>query len=175
MGLSSGTCERRTAGQNSASQQPDLSKEWMFQGNVAFQNVSEVDWDHVNDPVPDEVCKGFQEAGEQLKALFSEKLPVEIEYIVIIRYIAQISCDVHQNEKSYDTWAYLYVDMLLHRDVTRYSKGVGGFDFVVQYRARTSHLDKDLGRNPLLGGADSARDPRFSGGAITLQSEHKSI
>jgi hypothetical protein len=70
----------------------------MFQGNVAFPNVSEVDWDHVKDPVPDEVRKGFPEVGEQLKASFSENSPAEIEYIVIISYIAEISCDMYQNE-----------------------------------------------------------------------------
>ena len=47
----------------------------MFQGNVAFPNLSEVDWDDVNDPVPDEVRKGFPEVGEQLKATFSENSP----------------------------------------------------------------------------------------------------
>jgi hypothetical protein len=72
MGQSSGTCGRGTARQDSASQQPDSSKEWMFQGNVAVPNVSEVDWDDVNDPVPDEVRKGFPEVGEQLKASFSK-------------------------------------------------------------------------------------------------------
>jgi hypothetical protein len=30
---------------------------------------------------------------------FSKNSPVEIEYIVIIRDIAQVSCDVHQNKK----------------------------------------------------------------------------
>ncbi len=57
--------------------------------------VSEVDLDHINDPVPDEVRKGFPEVGEQLKA-FSENWPAEIEYIVIISDIAEVSCDVHQ-------------------------------------------------------------------------------
>jgi hypothetical protein len=50
----------------------------MFQENVAFPNVCEVDWDHVSDPVPDEVrcvCKGFPEVGGQLKATFSENSP----------------------------------------------------------------------------------------------------
>jgi hypothetical protein len=68
----------------------------MFQGNAAFPNVSEVDWEHVNDPVPpaDEVRKGFPEVGEQLKASFSVNSPAEIEFIVIISY-AEVSCDVH--------------------------------------------------------------------------------
>jgi hypothetical protein len=51
------------------------SKEWMFQGNVAVPNVSKVDWDNVNDPVSDEVRKGFPEVGGQLKATFSENSP----------------------------------------------------------------------------------------------------
>ena len=72
MGQSSVTCGRGTARRDSASQQPDSSKEWMFQGNIAFPNVSEVDWDHINDPVPDEVRKEFQEVGEQLKTPFSK-------------------------------------------------------------------------------------------------------
>ena len=70
-----------------------------------------MDWDDVNDPVPDEVRKGFTEVGERLKASFSENSPAEIEYIVIIGYIAEVSCDVHQSE------VYLHVDMLLHSDV----------------------------------------------------------
>ena len=45
MGQSSGTCGRGTARRDSASQQPDSSKEWMFQGIVAVPNLSEVDWD----------------------------------------------------------------------------------------------------------------------------------
>ena len=73
----------------------------MFQGNVAFPNVSEVDCDHVNDPVPDEVRKGFPEVGERLKASFSraENSPADIDYIVIFSDIVEFSCDVHQNEK----------------------------------------------------------------------------
>ena len=58
-----------------------------------------MDWDDVNDPVPDEVRKGFTEVGERLKASFSENSPAEIEYIVIICDIADVSCDVHQNIK----------------------------------------------------------------------------
>ena len=63
MGQSSVTCGRGTARRDSASQQPDSSKEWMFQGNVAVPNLSEVDWDNDNDRVPDEVRKGFPEIG----------------------------------------------------------------------------------------------------------------
>jgi hypothetical protein len=37
----------------------DSFKEWMFHGNVELPNASEVDWDHVNDPVQDKVRKGF--------------------------------------------------------------------------------------------------------------------
>jgi hypothetical protein len=98
MGQSPGTCGSGTARQYSAPQQLDSSEEWMFQGNFAFLNVSEVDWDHVNDPAPDEVRKGFPEVGEQLKASFSENSPAEIECIAIISDIAEVSCDVHQNE-----------------------------------------------------------------------------
>ena len=47
----------------------------MFQGNVSFPNLSEVDWDDNNDRVPDEVRKGFQDIGEELKALFSKNAP----------------------------------------------------------------------------------------------------
>jgi hypothetical protein len=79
MGQSSGTCGRRTARRDSAaisaSQQPDSSKEWMFQGIVAVPNLSEVDWDDVKDRVPDEVRKGFPEVGEELKASFSKHAP----------------------------------------------------------------------------------------------------
>jgi hypothetical protein len=57
MGQSYGTCGHGTSRQDSAYQQPDLYKEWMFQGIVAVPNVSEVVWDDVNDPVPDEVRK----------------------------------------------------------------------------------------------------------------------
>jgi hypothetical protein len=98
MGQSYGTCGCRTAQQDSASWQPDLSKKWMFQGN-AVPNESKVVWDDVKDPVPDEVRKEFPEVGEQLKTSFSKILPAEIEYIVIIGNIAQISCDVHQKKK----------------------------------------------------------------------------
>ena len=45
MGQSSGTCGRGTARRDLAFQQLDSSKEWMFQGNVAVPNLSEVDWD----------------------------------------------------------------------------------------------------------------------------------
>ena len=75
IGQSPGACRSGTARRNSAPQQLDSSKEWMFQGNVAFPNLSEVDWDDVNDPVPDEVRKGFPEVGGQLKATFSENSP----------------------------------------------------------------------------------------------------
>ena len=71
-GQSPGTCGSGTARRNSAPQQLDLSKEWMFQGNAAFPNLSEVGWDHVNDPVPDEVRQGFAEVGERLKASFRD-------------------------------------------------------------------------------------------------------
>ena len=49
------------------------------------------------------MCKGFPEVGERLKASFSENSPAEnpeIEYIVIISYIAEVSRDVRQNEKN---------------------------------------------------------------------------
>jgi hypothetical protein len=75
IGQSFGICGRGSARQDSASQQPYSSKEWMFQGNVAVPNVSKVDWDNVNDPVSDEVRKGFPEVGGQLKATFSENSP----------------------------------------------------------------------------------------------------
>ena len=99
MGQSSVTCGRGTARRDSASQQPDSSKEWMFQGNVAVPNLSEVDWDDDKDLVPDEVRKGFPEVGEELKASFSKNAPAEIEYIVIVSNIEKVSCEVHQNEK----------------------------------------------------------------------------
>ena len=64
-------------------------------GKCCVSNLSEVDWDDVNDPVPDEVRKGFPEVGERLKASFSENSPAEIEFIVITSYIAEVNCDVH--------------------------------------------------------------------------------
>ena len=99
MGQSSVTCGRGTARRDSASQQPDSSKEWMFQGNVAVPNLSEVDWDNDNDRVPDEVRKRFPAVGEELKASFSENAPAEIEYIVIVSDIEKVSCEMYQNEK----------------------------------------------------------------------------
>ncbi len=63
MGQSSGTCGRGTERRDSASQQPDSSKEWMFQGIVAVPNFSEVDWDDDKDRVPDEYAWGFQKSG----------------------------------------------------------------------------------------------------------------
>ena len=69
------------------------------------------------------------------------------EYIVIISDIAEVSCDVHQNENN--------LGVPVRGYATCYSKRVGGFDSAVQYRARTSQLDKDLWRNPLLGGSGS--------------------
>jgi hypothetical protein len=70
MGQSSGSCGQGTTRQDSASQQPGSSKEWMFQGNVAVPNLSlsERDWDDDNDRVSDEVRKEFQEVGEEFKA-----------------------------------------------------------------------------------------------------------
>jgi hypothetical protein len=117
MGQSPGTCGSGTARQNSAPQQLDSSKEWMFQGDVAFPNLCEVDWDDVNDPVPDEVSKGFPEVGERLKASFSETSPAKIEYIVIISNIAEVNCDVHQNEKYLGVPVRGYV--ATYRSVTR--------------------------------------------------------
>jgi hypothetical protein len=99
MGQSSGTCGRGTARRDSASQQPDSSKKWMFQGIVAVPNLSEVDWDDDKDRVPDEVRKGFPEVGEELKASFSKNAPAEIEYNVIVSDIEKVSCEVHQNQK----------------------------------------------------------------------------
>jgi hypothetical protein len=72
MGQSSVTCGRGTARRDSPSQQPDSSKEWMFEGNIAVPNLSDVDGDDDNDRVPDEVRKGFPEVGEELKASFSK-------------------------------------------------------------------------------------------------------
>jgi hypothetical protein len=129
MGQSYGFCGRGTARQDSASLQPDLSKEWMFQGSVAVPNASEVVWDDVNasDPVPEEVRNGFPEVGEQLKKSFSKISPAKIEYIVIISDIAQVSCDVHHVQVC------LYVEMLLHRDVLIKRSGRIRFGGVVQY------------------------------------------
>ena len=75
MGHTSANCGRGTARRDSASQQPDSSKEWMFEGIVAVPNLSEVDWDDDKDRVPDEVRKGFPEVGEELKASFSKNAP----------------------------------------------------------------------------------------------------
>jgi hypothetical protein len=75
MGQSSVPCGRGTARRDFASQQPDSSKKWMFEGIVAVPNLSEVDWDDNKDRVPDEVRKGFPEVGEELKASFSKNAP----------------------------------------------------------------------------------------------------
>jgi hypothetical protein len=99
MGQSSVPCGRGTARRDSTSQQPDSSKEWMFQGIVAVPNLSEVDWDDDKDRISDEVREGFPEVGEELKASFSKNAPAEIEYIVIVSDIEKVSCEVHQNEK----------------------------------------------------------------------------
>jgi hypothetical protein len=72
----------------------------MFQENVAVLNVtyvSEVAWDNINDPVPDEVRKGFPEVGKELKASLSKNAPAKIEFIV--SNIEKVSCDVHQNSE----------------------------------------------------------------------------
>ena len=98
MGQSSGTCGRGTARRDFASQQPESSKEWMFEGNVAVPNPSGVYWDDINEKVPDEVRKGFPKVGDQLKASFSQNAPAEIEHIVIVSDIEMISCQVYQNE-----------------------------------------------------------------------------
>jgi hypothetical protein len=129
MGQSSVTCGRGTARRDSASQQPDSSKEWMFEGNVAVPNLSEVDWDDDDDRVSDEVRKGFPEVGEELKASFSKNAPAEIEYIVIVSYIEKVSCKVQQNEKC---WEYLYAVTLLHCDVLIERSGRIQFGSVVQ-------------------------------------------
>jgi hypothetical protein len=75
MGHTSATCRSGTARRDSASQQQDLSKEWMFEGIVAVSNLSEVDWDNDKDRVQDEVRKGFPEVREELKASFSKNAP----------------------------------------------------------------------------------------------------
>jgi hypothetical protein len=92
MGQSSVTCGRGTARRDSASQQPDSYKEWMFEGKVAVPNLSEVGWDDDNVRVPDEVRKGSPEVWEELKASFSENALAEIDYIVIVSDIEKISC-----------------------------------------------------------------------------------
>ena len=92
MGQSSESCKRGTARRDSASQQPESSYEWMFEGNVSVHNSSGADWDIDNEPVPDEVRKGFPEVGEDLKASFSKNAPAEIKYIVIVSYIEKVSC-----------------------------------------------------------------------------------
>ena len=70
MGQSSGTCGRGTARQDSASQEQETSKEWMFVGNVAVPNPSGVYWDDINEKVPDEVRKGFQKSGSSSRRHF---------------------------------------------------------------------------------------------------------
>ena len=75
MGQSSGTSGRGTARRDSASQQPESSKEWMFEGTVAVPNLSGVDWDDENERVPDEVRKDFLEIGEGLQEQFSRNAP----------------------------------------------------------------------------------------------------
>ena len=91
MGQSSGTCGRGTALRDSASQQPESSKEWMFVGNVSVHNPSGADWDIENDPVPDEVHKGFPKVSEDLKASFSENAPAEIVFVAIFSDVEKVS------------------------------------------------------------------------------------
>jgi hypothetical protein len=86
----------------------------MFDGNVAVPSQSEVDWDDDNDPVPNEVRKGFPEVGEELKASFSKNAPAEIEYIVIVSYIEKVSCKVQQNKKTRGVPVRVYVATLRH-------------------------------------------------------------
>jgi hypothetical protein len=100
----------------------------MFQGNVAVQNLSEVDWDD-NDGVPDEVREGFPEVGEELKASFSINAPAKIEYNVIVSYIERLVVKCTRTKKC---CAYLYVVMLLHRDVFIERSGRIRFSGVVQ-------------------------------------------
>jgi hypothetical protein len=115
MSQSSGTCGRGKARRDLVSQQLDSSKEWMFQGNVAVPNLSEVDWDDDNDRVPDEVRKGFSEVWEELKASFSKNAPAEIEYIVIVSNIEKVSCEVQlsaperKNAGRTCTWLCCYI------------------------------------------------------------------
>ena len=91
MGQSSESCGRGTARRDSASQQPESSYEWMFEGNVSVHNSSGADWDIDNEPVPDEVREGFPEVGEDLKASFSENAPAEIVFVAIFSDIEKVS------------------------------------------------------------------------------------
>ena len=91
MGQSSGTSGRGTARRDSSSQQPESSYEWMFEGNVSVHNSSGADWDIDNEPVPDEVRKGFPEVGEDLKASFSENAPAEIVFVAIFSDVEKVS------------------------------------------------------------------------------------
>ncbi len=65
MGQSSGSSGRRTARalQDSASQNPDSSKEWMFHWSVETKNPCVAEWarDHDKNPVPCEIRQAFPE------------------------------------------------------------------------------------------------------------------
>jgi hypothetical protein len=103
MGQSSGlgTSGRTTARaqQDSASQNLDSSKNWMFNGRVATLNPCGVEWDHDNDPIPDEISQAFAEIGDALKVSFSKNAPAEIEYIVIVSDIEDVGFHWHNNEQ----------------------------------------------------------------------------
>jgi hypothetical protein len=101
MGQSYGTCGRGTARQDSASQQQDSSKEWMLQGIVTVPILSEVVGTTSMTQYRMRHSKSVQKSLSRwgLKASFSIKKPAEIECILIISDIAQVSCDVNQNEK----------------------------------------------------------------------------
>ena len=82
MGQSTGTFGRRIARalQDSASQNPDSSKEWMLDGRVATLNQCgvELEWDHYNDPstvsLRDTASVSRNQGKVILRLLFPQKL-----------------------------------------------------------------------------------------------------
>jgi hypothetical protein len=94
----SGTSESKMSQQDSASQHPNFSKEWMFEGLIAFPSQCGVDWDG-DGRVPDKIRQEFSEIGESLEQHFSRLAPAEIEYIMIFSNVLACSTKEHRNEK----------------------------------------------------------------------------
>jgi hypothetical protein len=71
----------------------------MFNGHVAMLNPCGVEWDHNNDPLPDEISQVFPEIWNVLKVSFSKNAPAEIKYIVMVSYIEDVGFHWHNNEQ----------------------------------------------------------------------------
>jgi hypothetical protein len=152
MGQSSGTSGRRTARarQDSASQNPDSSKEWTFDGRVATLNPCGVEWNHDNDLVPYEIRQAIPEIGEALKTSFSKNTPAEIEYVVIASDIEHVGFYLHDNEQMLDKPVRGHVATSKRVNQKEWEDSIRWYDFE-QRPLISSHLDIGLWRNPLLG------------------------